>query len=252
MRSPGAVVDEIRRLNHDHGVRTFKIIDEMFILNERHVREICQGIIDADLGTLNLWAYARIDTVRPDMLPLLRKAGFRWLALGIESGSTHVRDGAGKALRPEDIHATVRAIQKAGIAVMGNFIFGLPDDDLESMADTLDLAKELNCEFANFYTAMAYPGSRLYDKARSDGVPLPGSWSGYSQHSVDCLPMATGKVDAAAVLRFRDEAFHAYFENTRYLDMVTQRFGWETRTHIEEMTRTRLRRNLLEPEARAS
>ena len=43
--------------------------------------------------------------------------------------------------------------------MIGNYIFGLPEDDLETMQETLDLALELNCEFANFYCAMAYPGS---------------------------------------------------------------------------------------------
>ncbi|MCB9948489.1 MAG: cobalamin B12-binding domain-containing protein [Rhodospirillaceae bacterium] len=245
MRRPSAVVDEIRKLHDHYGVRAIKIIDEMFILNERHVREICEGIVAAQLDDLNIWAYARVDTVRPDMLPLLRSAGFRWLALGIEAGSARVRDGVGKGVGQDDILATVRAIQKAGIAVLGNFIFGLPGDDLDSMARTLDLARDLNCEFVNFYSAMAYPGSRLFEQAGRDGVALPDSWSGYAQHSRDCLPLATGKVDGATVLRFRDDAFHAYFEGKRYLDMLTQRFGWEARSAVEAMTKTRLRRDLL-------
>ena len=53
----------------------------------------------------------------------LRKAGIRWLALGIESGSKHVRDGAQKALRYDDIVSVVRQIQQAHINVIGNFIF---------------------------------------------------------------------------------------------------------------------------------
>jgi hypothetical protein len=105
------------------------------------------------------------------------------------------------------------------------------------------LAVELNCEFANFYSAMAYPGSPLYNQALEKGWALPEAWSGYSQHSYDCLPLPTEKVSAAEVLRTRDDAFHAYFS---YLDMVVRRFGLETRRHIEEMPRQRLRRRLLE------
>ena len=74
------------------------------------------------------------------VLDKLRHAGIRWLALGIESGSAHVRDGAEKAFDQEDIIAIVRDIQKAGIRVIGNFIFGLPDDDHDTMRQTLDLA----------------------------------------------------------------------------------------------------------------
>ena len=77
-----------------------------------------------------------------------------------------------------------------------------------SMRETLDLAKELNCEFANFYSAMAYPGSPLYKMAVEKGWDLPESWGGYSQHSYDSKPLRTEKVPAASVIKFRDEAFH--------------------------------------------
>ena len=250
MRKPEQVVAEIDHLYRTCGVKTFKIVDEMFVLNDRHVAGICERLAAQPYASeLNLWAYARVDTVRPERLALLRAAGIRWLALGIESGSEHVRDGAEKSLDTADIVHIVGAIQAAGIHVIGNFIFGLPDDDRASMQQTLDLALQLNCEFANFYSAMAYPGSPLYAAALHKGWELPDRWSGYSQHSYDCRPLPTEKVSAAEVLRFRDAAFHAYFENPAYLNMVSRKFGSETRLHIAEMTRTRLRRALLEPPA---
>ncbi len=243
--APRGVAAEIDHLHNTYGVKTYKIIDEMFVLNERHVTALCDELIARDYG-LNIWAYARVDTVKPHMLAKLRQAGVRWLALGIESGSEHVRDGAEKSFSQAEIIDIVRQIQVAGISVIGNFIFGLPDDDLESMQQTLKLAAELNCEFANFYSAMAYPGSPLYLTALRNGWALPATWSGFSQHSYDCLPLPTEKVSAAQVLKFRDDAFDAYFKNKRYLEMVTQKFGWDTRTHIERMTKHKLRRRIVE------
>ncbi|HLQ75925.1 MAG TPA: radical SAM protein, partial [Terriglobia bacterium] len=194
---------------------------------------------------LNFWAYARVDTVKPERLGLLRRAGIRWLALGIESGSEHVRDGAEKSLDQQDIVNIVRDIQNADINVIGNFIFGLPDDDLNSMRETMDLAVNLNCEFANFYSAMAYPGSPLYTMAVNQNLSLPDAWSGFSQHSYDCSPLPTERLSSAEVLRFRDDAFHEYFSNESYLGMVAKKFGVETRKHIEDMAKVRLRRKLL-------
>jgi radical SAM superfamily enzyme YgiQ (UPF0313 family) len=247
MRKPERVVEEIDFLHRTYGVKTFKIIDEMFVLNDRHVSDICERLAAKPyVGELNLWAYARVDTVRSERLELLRAAGIRWLALGIESGSEHVRDGAEKSLDPNDIVKIVSSIKDAGIQVIGNYIFGLPDDDLGSMQQTLRLAKELNCEFANFYSAMAYPGSPLYGMAVRQGWQLPHRWSGFSQHSYDCTPLPTERVSAAEVLQFRDQAFHNYFSDPIYLDMVSGKFGVGTRRHIEEMTRTPLRRELLE------
>jgi anaerobic magnesium-protoporphyrin IX monomethyl ester cyclase len=247
MRTPAKVVEEIDTLYRVHGVKTIKIIDEMFVLNDRHVTTICQLLAERPYAPeLNIWAYARVDTVKPERLKLLRSAGFRWLAIGIESGSEHVRDGAEKSFGQEEIVDIICRIKDADINVIGNYIFGLPDDDLTSMAETLDLAMELNCEFSNFYSAMAYPGSPLYGLAVENGWRLPESWSGFSQHSYDCTPLPTEKVSAADVLRFRDEAFHKYFESPAYLDMVARRFGEKTVRHIQSMTRTRLRRKLFE------
>jgi radical SAM superfamily enzyme YgiQ (UPF0313 family) len=246
MRKPEAVVAEIKRLHDLYGVRTIKFIDEMFVLNDRHVLAICDGLIELGLD-LNIWAYARIDTVKPELLDRLRRAGIRWLALGIESGSAHVRDGADKSFGQDDIISIVRSIQRAGINVIGNYIFGLPDDDLASMRATLDLAMELNCEFANFYSAMAYPGSSLHRTAIDRGWALPRSWNGFSQHSYDCLPLPTERLSAAEVLKFRDDAFHEYFASETYLAMVERRFGIETRRHVGDMASHRIPRLILAP-----
>ncbi len=252
MRAPEKVVAEIELLYTRYGVKTFKIIDEMFVLNDRHVKAICELLASKPFAPeLNIWAYARVDTVKPGMLPMLRRAGIKWLALGIESGSSLVRDGAQKSFDQADIVEIVREIQRADINVLGNFIFGLPDEDRRSMRDTLDLANELNCEFANFYSAMAYPGSPLYEQASKEGWPLPQSWNGYSQHSYDCLPLPTAALTAAEVLRFRDEAFIEYFSRREYRDTVAEKFGAETLKHTEHMLGQRLRRKLLEGELTA-
>lgn len=247
MRHPSNVVAEIMHLYERYGVRTFKIVDEMFILNKRHYSAICEGLIGSGIADdINIWAYARVDTVKPDTLAMLRRAGFKWLALGIESGSAYVRDGAEKALKTDDIKGIVAAIRAANINVIANYIFGLPDDNLETMHETLDLALDLNTEFANFYSAMAYPGSPLYDTAVQNNWKLPDSWRGYSQHNSDCTPLATKYVDGSTVLRFRDNAFDTYFTNPRYLDLIGGKFGDETLQHIKGMTTYKLQRRLLE------
>jgi radical SAM superfamily enzyme YgiQ (UPF0313 family) len=225
----------------------------MFVLNKAHVIGICDEIIKRGYP-LNIWAYARVDTVREEFLDRLKRAGFRWLALGIESGSKHVRDGVEKGRFGEkEILATVKRIQNAGINVIGNYIFGLPDDTNETMQETLDLAIEANCEFANFYSAMAYPGSALYREATERNWPLPESWIGYSQHSYECHPLRTEKLSSAEVLRFRDQAFQTYFTSEKYLAMVRKRFGDKVVAHLKRMTQLRLRRQLLEvPESRVA
>lgn len=243
--SPERVVAEIDHLVEHYGVRNIKIADEMFVLNMKHVRAICE-LLAARPYTVNIWAYARVDTVEPDILPLLKRAGINWLCLGIESASDHVRDGASKRYSNDDIRQVVRSIQAAGIRVIGNYIFGLPDDTMESMRETLDLALELNCEFANFYSAMAYPGSQLYRDAVAGGVPLPATWDDFSQHGYNCLPLANAHLTAAEILAFRDHAFHTYYTHQPYLDMVREKFGQPVVDHLRDMLAIPLRRKLLE------
>ena len=213
----------------------------MFVLNPRHVNQICDQIIERGYD-LNVWAYARVDTVKEGMPDKLKRAGFNWLAFGIEAADQSVRNDVDKGFDQELILNTINAVKAADINIGANYIFGLPEDNLESMQKTLDLACELNTEWANFYCTMAYPGSPLYDTAVKEGLPLPQTWGGYSQHAVDTFPLPTKHLTASEVLRFRDEAFQTYFTSSRFLDMITDRFGPETTAHILDMASHTLER----------
>jgi anaerobic magnesium-protoporphyrin IX monomethyl ester cyclase len=239
--SPKRTVDEIEMLVTKYGVRNIKFADEMFVLNPRHVEGICDEIIARKLD-LNIWAYARVDTVRENMLDKLKRAGFQWLAFGVEAANARVRDDVQKGFGQEEIFKTINRVRSEGIYVIANYIFGLPEDDHQTMQETLDMALELNAEFGNFYCAMAYPGSQLYTMAQAENWALPKTWTGYSQHSVDMLPLPTKHLPAAEVIRFRDRAFQQYFTSPKYLDMVQQKFGTATVEHIREMASHKLER----------
>jgi len=243
------VLAQIDLLVNEYGVRNIKIADEMFVLNPRHVSDICDAIISRGYS-LNIWAYARVDTVKEGMLEKLRRAGITWLAFGIEAANEHVRSDVDKGFGQDEIFRTIEKVRNAGINVIGNYIFGLPGDNLASMQATLDLAQELNCEFANFYSAMAYPGSRLYDLALKEKWPLPETWNGYSQHAVDTLPLPTKFLAASDVLRFRDQAFQLYFNSPSYLDMISRRFGQATVSELRAMAAHKLKRKYVQEQMR--
>jgi anaerobic magnesium-protoporphyrin IX monomethyl ester cyclase len=242
--SPKTVVDQIGVLVERYGVKHLKIADEMFVLNPRHVEAICDGIIERGYK-LNIWAYARVDTVKPKMLEKLKRAGFNWLCFGIESANSRVRGDVDKDFQQEEVYRTIYRVKAAGINIAGNFMFGLPEDDHSTMQETLALALDLNCEYTNVYAAQAYPGSELYRTAIKNGWELPKSWSGYSQHAVDTLPLRTKYLTAAEVLRFRDAAFERCATNPRYIDMMTAKFGEATARGIREMASHKLEREIL-------
>ena len=240
-RSPEKVVEEIDYLVKNYTVRNIKFLDELFALKEDRVMRICDLIIQGGYD-MNIWAYARVDTVNEKMLKRMKQAGINWLAYGFESASADVRRGVSKKFGEDVVSKAVAMTQAAGIYIIGNYIFGLPDDNRETMRETLDMAKEFNFEYVNFYAAMAYPGSQLYQDAIKQGIALPEEWYAYSQYAAETLPLPTKYLSAAEVLRFRDNASKEYFSNPKYIDMIKGKFGPKVVEHIEGMLKHEIRR----------
>ncbi len=227
------------------GIKNVKIADEMYVLKPKHFLELSKLLVERDYG-FNIWAYARIDTVKERYLELLKQSGVNWVGLGIESGNQMIRKEVSKGqFKDVNIRDIVSMIQSYDINVTGNYIFGLPNETLDSMQQTLDLAIELDTEYANFYCTMAYPGSPLYIKAKAEGKQLPTTYDGYSQHSYTSLPLAGENLASAEILKFRDEAWTQYFTNPRYLDLVANKFGDGAKQHLEELTKIKLKRQVL-------
>lgn len=249
-RSPELVLNEIDYLVSTYDVKNIKIIDEMFALNNSHVSRLCDLIVDRGYN-LNMWAYARVDTVNRKMLRKMKQAGINWVVYGFESASERVLKGVTKGYKTDTVDEVVRVTYDEGLGICANYVFGLPDDDYDSMQETLDMALESNAEWANFYCAMAYPGSRLYEQALAEGWPLPDSWSGFSQHGFDTQPLPTRFLTPAEVLAFRDKAFNVYFGNEKYLNMIDKSFGKKVREHVEKMLAIKIKRKLLSDDGKS-
>jgi radical SAM superfamily enzyme YgiQ (UPF0313 family) len=227
------------------GVKTLRLSDEMFFLNRKYYEPILQQVIDNKYD-FNMWAYSRVDTVRPGALELFKKAGVNWLALGIEAGNQKVRQEVSKgSFKEVNIRDVCDAINTHDIKIISNYIFGFPGDNLETMQETLDLALELNTEMANMYPCQALPGSPVYHEAKKNGWALPKSYEGYGFLSYESQPLPTKYLTSAQVLKFRDEAWQLYFTNPAYLDLVEQKFGIQERINIQEMTKIKLKRAIL-------
>jgi radical SAM superfamily enzyme YgiQ (UPF0313 family) len=241
-RSPENVVEEIDLLVNKYKVRNVKFADEIFVYKEDRVIKICDLLVQRNYD-LNIWAYARIDTIREELLTKMKQAGINWLAFGIESANSNVRKGVVKGKFGLDaIEQAVKMTHDAGIHIVANFILGLPDDDVQTMQETLDMAKELNCEYTNFYTTMAYPGSQLYEDMVQQGTKLPANWLSYAQFSEETLPLSTNHLPSSDILRFRDRAFEEFHGSPAYLQMIDEKFGPITVDHIKNMLSYKIHR----------
>ena len=233
--------DEIAR----QGVRNVKIADGLFVLNPRHFEAICDLIIQRGYD-FNIWAYSRVDTCKPKYLAKLEKAGIKWLGLGIENPNNELRKEIHKeGFQDVKVLDLINNIRDAGINVGGNYIFGLPYDTKESMEATLQFAIENPTEMANFYSAMAYPGSPLYNQARLFGQELPSTYSGFSQHSYDTLNLGNNHVSSAEILAFRDKAWDTYHSSEKYLNLLENKFGQKARDELDSTKTIKLKRKLL-------
>lgn len=236
--------DELEKLAK-MGVETVRISDEMFFLNRKYYDPLLRNIIDRNLN-LRMWAYARVDTVRQEYIELFMKAGINWLALGIEAGNQTVRQEVSKgSFQETNIRDVCQKVRGEGMNIISNYIFGFPEDTLQTMQETLDLAMELNTEMANMYPCQALPGSPLYYLAQRNGWKLPQTYTGYGFLSYESEPLPTKYATAADVLKFRDAAWQTYFTNPAYLDLVEKKFGITERGNVETMTKIPLRRKLL-------
>ena len=194
-----------------------------------------------------MWAYARVDSVREDQLELFKKAGINWLCLGIEAGNQEVRKEIEKGrFQKVNIRAVVKSINDHGINILGNYIFGLPEDSIDRMNETLELSMELNTEHANFYPAQALPGSPLYFQAKKNNWEIPQKFEEFAFHSYECKPLRTNYCTAKDVLKFRDEAWQKYFTNPSFLKKVEEKFGEESKNNVVNLSKIKLKRKILE------
>ena len=116
------------------------------------------------------------------------------LALGIESESEDIRKDMVKRLEREEDPDRVRATcATPGIKSFAFFIFGYPGETLETMDQTTQYAIELDPDFANFYPAVPYPGTALYEKCVRDGLLRPdeATGRGWSTRTTCCAATAS-------------------------------------------------------------
>lgn len=241
------VIHEIDRLVNDYHIKYIKVLDECFVLKKDYVEELCDRLIACNYD-LNIWAYARVDTVSMSLLQKLRKAGIKWLAYGIESGDDDTLANVSKGqFTANQTLTAMNWTREAGINIIANFMFGLPDDTYETMQKTLELAKAINPEWINFSVTMAYPGSKDYFTRKKNGQISSNKWIEYAQYSYECVPMGSKYLSPKEILEFRDWSFNDFFkDNDKYFSLIREKFGEQYVEAIKVMTQNKLRRKLLE------
>ena len=176
-KSAKALADEMERGYRDYGLKFFYLWGDTVTLNVKSFSAFCEELIARKLP-VQWFGNARADNLGdPAFVKRLRQAGCWMLALGIETESETTRKDMMKRLEGEKIRKALVNMRAAGIKSFGFFILGYPGDTPASLERTIDYAIELDPDFANFYPAVPYPGTDLYEKAKREGLLASEDWT---------------------------------------------------------------------------
>jgi anaerobic magnesium-protoporphyrin IX monomethyl ester cyclase len=164
-----AIVEEFQYIERTFpGVQEIFIEDDTFTVHPEHCRAVAEGLIRAKTK-VRYTANARCD-VDVETLKLLKRSGLRLLCVGVESADQKILNNVKKGIKVSQIREFFKAAKKADVLVHGCFMVGNKGETRETLQQTLEFAKELNPDTAQFFPLMIYPGTEAYEWARNDGL----------------------------------------------------------------------------------
>jgi radical SAM superfamily enzyme YgiQ (UPF0313 family) len=162
------VLKEIEYLQLNFDIRTVFFIDDTFTIQPSWVVNFCEQLIEKKLQ-LTWCCQSRADTLKPELLALMKRAGCVQIDMGIESGSPRVLKALKKGESVETMEAAVHAIKAAGLRVLCSFVVGSPEETSADLELTADFIRRTKPTMSQYYTLSPYPGSELYKQALIEG-----------------------------------------------------------------------------------
>lgn len=178
------IVEEIRQNRDRFGTRSFVFKDSTFSANLRFATELCQAMIDAQLG-IRFRCNTRADLLPPPLLRLMQRAGCEVINIGVESGDPAILRRIRKEIDLDSVVDAFERCRQAGIRTYATLLVGAPGETDESMRRTLAFALRIRPSLVNFHIAIAYPGTPLYDEALACGQVEPRWWARQARQGFD-------------------------------------------------------------------
>ena len=159
-RSVEAVLDEMEYLVDKYKVESIMFSDELFTARKSYVMQFCEELLKRQIGAE--WScLGRVDTVDEEMMALMSRAGCIHMGFGIESGSQRILDEMNKGVTVEQAADTMRLANRYFRTTRGSFIYGMPGENNESIAETIYWCASLRMR-PTFYHLNPYPGTKVY------------------------------------------------------------------------------------------
>jgi radical SAM superfamily enzyme YgiQ (UPF0313 family) len=213
MMSPERVFEQITHLKEKYGIREISFYDDTFTVNRKRVESLCNLLIS---NRLNMrWScFARVDSVSPDMLRLMKEAGCHQIMYGFESPSEEILKNINKRATLEKAENAIDWTRRAKLDIRGAFMLGNPGETEESLRQTLKFAKSVDMQYALFNITTPYPGTAMYDWAEKEGYLLHRNWDLYDvSHPVMELP----SVSSGIVKEYYHKAYREFYRRPSYI-----------------------------------
>ncbi|MGC8617924.1 MAG: B12-binding domain-containing radical SAM protein [Thermoplasmata archaeon] len=207
------VMKELRRLVYEYNIHEIEFLDDTFTLNMKRAVEISESIRKEGLD-IKWSASARVNLFNDEIAGAMRKAGAHTVYFGIESGNQKTLDFIGKGTKLEQAVGSVRKANEAGLNTLGSFIIGFPDDTVEDVKNTIKFSKKVKVKLSQFTIATPYPGTRLWDLARSRGIIKTMDWRKYTTLSP---VMALKNFTDEEILKWLGKAYVNFYLRPVYL-----------------------------------
>jgi radical SAM superfamily enzyme YgiQ (UPF0313 family) len=166
------VIDDIRDARR-RGARAVFIVDDNITLDVARFKALCQAIIDAGLDDIDYMVQGMTSPIAAhgaELAPLMRRAGFRYVFLGIENilddDLSFLKAAAKNSQREQGRRvgnastAAVEILRRHGMFVIGGLIVGNPDDTPEAIEANLDFARQY-VDWPYIQHPTPYPGTPM-------------------------------------------------------------------------------------------
>jgi len=163
-----AIIDELELLYEKYNRRHITFVDDNLLVDKERIYLIIDNIKKKGLDKKMSFNFqARADNVSRSLLNDLYSAGFRSIFFGIETSSDRIMKIIKKNETVGQCIQAVKLAKDAGFHVSATFIYGLPTETYADRMNCARLSKELNLDMVRFNNATPYPGTELYEIAKS-------------------------------------------------------------------------------------
>lgn len=205
------VMNMIRYLYDRYKIRHFRINDDNFILFKRRLYQICNRLIKERLK-ISWSCFARVDSVNPEMLSLIKKAGCWQISYGVETAAQKIHDVEKKNITLAQIEQAIIWTHKEKIKTIAFCMIGHPLETLQTIRATIDFVKRLPIDDFKMMFITPYPGTELYATAEQYGW-LDRDWKNMNAYTSPCfIPYNMTKDE---LIRFRNKAISEFYLQPR-------------------------------------